>query len=594
MRVPRQFSLPLLAKELTEQSARRRTFYVRAAYAALLYGVTLWGFYRQIGHLESGSFAMLGTGHILFEQVLSFQMFAVFALLPMLTAGVLTSEKERDTLGLLLITRLGPWTIVLEKFLSRVIPMLLYLLLSLPLMSVAYSLGGVESGAVLGAAALLVGTVLHIGSIGVFASAYCRTTTQALVLTYFVFALYGGAAMLLAIPQVFAARPQGTVGWTVYLSFFAMAGLLPALFWLLLARLCLWRRAFLQPKNWWLNLLKRLDGVFHRLNQNSLTQGIVLLDERVELPKFQPIAWRETMKRSLGTVRYLVRFLILVEGPLLFVLLLALSDHTVWASRENWAIRFSSYAVWWVTVFAVLSHSTALIAGERSRQSLDVLLSTPLSAERIVTEKFAGVQRLIMVLWVPLITVFLFQAWWLASIQNPWQSFNGSAFFAQAVGAAIVYPPLLGWLGLHASLRFKSQVTAMTAALGVTLVLGGLPWAMDWMGVFRPGSGLGEAWTSIATIVLPATGPNVSAWDSADRTFLTTGGRRIAYAGTARALLPLLLLMHFGLYAAIWQWLRWLAPRQFIRQTGRCEQTEWPEPVAIHGLRDKVSMGGGV
>jgi hypothetical protein len=48
-----------------------------------------------------------------------------------------------------------------------------------------------------------------------------------------------------------------------------------------------------------------------------------------------------------------------------------------------------------------------------------------------------------------------------------------------------------------------------------------------------------------------------------------------------------MLLVHFAVYTGLWQWLRWLAPRQFIRFTGRCEQTEHAEPLAIHQLRDR-------
>lgn len=579
-----RFTLPLLAKELTEQSARRRTFVVRALYAGLLYYVTLWGFYRQIGAWESGSFALLGTGNLLFQQVLSFQMFAVFALLPMLTAGVLTSEKERDTLGLLLITRLGPGTIVLEKFLSRVIPMLLYLLLSLPLLGVAYSLGGVDSGAVLSGALLLIGLVLHVGSVGVFTSAYCRTTTQALLLTYALLAGLAIAIRLSVLPVLMPRGPLLPLGWPAVVLFL-YTGLLPALLWLLLARQVLWRRAFLQPRNFGLRILKWLDGVFHRLNQNRVTKGIVVLDERVELPRFRPIAWRETMKRSLGTVRYLVRFLVLVEGPLLFGVVVPLADANVWQSRQYWPMEFAAFAVWWIAVFAVLSQSTALVAGERSRQTLDVLLSTPLSAERIVSEKFAGVQRLIVVLWVPLGTVFLVRSWWYVTINDPWRSFSVPVFFLQALGSAIVYPPLLGWLGFHAGLRFKSQVTAMTAALAAVLVLGGLPWALDWVGVFRPDADPGGIWRSAATVILPATGPNTSAWMDQ---YAQRGPR--FYSSQSDMLIPVMLVVHFGVYVALWQWLRWLAPRQLVRCTGRCEQSEFADPRDIHRLRDRVCV----
>jgi ABC-type transport system involved in multi-copper enzyme maturation permease subunit len=556
--------------------------------------VTLWGFSRQIGQWDSGSFALLGTGRILFDQVLSFQSFAVFALLPMLTAGVLTSEKERDTLGILLITRLGAGTIVLEKFLSRAIPMLLYLLLSLPLMGVAYSLGGVESGAVLSAGLLLVGMVLHIGSLGVFSSAYCRTTTQALLLTYLLlFLLAGPLLMALRFGIVPAGMPSRTalpLGWTA-LWVFGVTGLLPAFLWLMLARLVLWRRAFLQPRNFGLRILRWLDGLFHRLNQNRVTKGIVVLDERVELPRFRPIAWRETMKRSLGTVRYLVRFLLLVEGPLLFVILIPLSDASVWQSRQYLPVEIAVFAVWWVTIFAVLSQSTALIAGERARQTLDVLLSTPLSAEQIVRDKFAGVQRLILVLLVPLGTVFLFRGWWFASIVNWWPRPNLPVYLLTSLGSAIVYPPLLGWLGFHAGLRFKSQVTAMTAALGIVLVLAGLPWALDWVGVYRGDAELGGLWGTLTTVVLPATGPNVSPW--MDDYASSMGMGRFRTDRAWRDYLPLLLLLHFAVYAGLWQWLRWTAAGQLVRFTNRCEQAEFADPRDIHRLRERVCVSEG-
>jgi ABC-type transport system involved in multi-copper enzyme maturation permease subunit len=569
MRVP-DFSLPLLAKELTEQSARGRTFAVRAAYAGLLYAVTLWGFYRQIGG-TSGAFGMLGTGNLLFEQVLSFQRFAIFALLPMLTAGVLTSEKERDTLGILLITRLGAWTIILEKFLSRVIPMLLYLLLSLPLLAVAYSLGGVDSWMVLWAGMMLVAGVLHVGSIGVFASAYCRTTTQALILTYVLMLFVAAVGTFVAPTLAWTFRSFGLGAFSDGLML-VLVGPLSTLFWLLLARLSLWRRAFLQPKFWWLQLLKWFDGVFHQLNQNRVTRGIVLLDDRVELPVDQPIAWRETKKRSLGTMRYQLRFLLLVEGPLAFWLVIPLSDPTIWTARKSGPIEFAAFAVWWVTAFAVMAISTALVAGERSRQSLDVLLSTPLTADEIVTEKFAGVRRMIAVLWIPLLTVFVVRGWWYSSMEQSWR-FHSAVFVIQSLGSTIIYPPLLGWLGFHCGLRFKSQVTAMTAALGVAVAVGGLPWALNWVGVFRPDPDFGMNMNLLAvasSVILPATGPNASPFYEGVRRYGSMSGVGMPGPGAWGA--PVLLLIHFALYYLLWRYLKALAPRELVRHSGRCEQ----------------------
>jgi hypothetical protein len=59
----------------------------------------------------------------------------------------------------------------------------------------------------------------------------------------------------------------------------------------------------LQPKNRLLIFLQGVDRFFHRMNQNSVTKGIVLVNDRVALPERAPIAWKETQKRSMGTLR---------------------------------------------------------------------------------------------------------------------------------------------------------------------------------------------------------------------------------------------------------------------------------------------------
>ncbi|MFN5585347.1 MAG: hypothetical protein ACK5DR_08610 [Planctomyces sp.] len=88
--------LPLLRRELSELSARRRTYVIRVLGAVVI------------------------------------------------VAGVITMEKERKTLGLLFVTRLSPRVIVLEKPGSRLLPMLTLLLITFPMLAFAYSLGGLD------------------------------------------------------------------------------------------------------------------------------------------------------------------------------------------------------------------------------------------------------------------------------------------------------------------------------------------------------------------------------------------------------------------------------------------------------------------
>lgn len=546
-------TLPLLTKELAEQSSRPRTYIVRTAYAAIFFSGTLWAFYQEMGgRWTTGDLDMLGKGIGLFQQVLWTQLAAVYVVLPALMAGVITSEKERDTLGLLLITKLRPLTIVLEKFLSRVLPMLLYLSLSLPLWGVAYSLGGFSAWDILVAAILLVTAVLQVGTIGLMASVYFRTTAQALMATYLCCPFSALCSMGCLSGSLFLddpsmeSSPHNRVA-AALVSCLAL-GFFPAGLGLVAASAALWERAFLQPQNRLLKFLQAVDKFFHELNDNSFTQGIVLIRDELKLPLYAPIAWRETQKRSMGTFRYLTRLLLVVEIPLLFFIVVPLSDNIAWDTGFR-VLDLSSYAVWWIAIFAVLSSATGLISGERSRQTLDVLLSTPMSARQIMREKFAGVQRLILVLWVPLGTVIGFHLWWLGQMSYRTPDFDQTLNLLQSIASGIIYLPLIGWLGVHASLRFRSQIAAMTASLVLVL-------AMAAPNVLFAGYGserFGDSWLfdRAVSALFPVTGPPPP-----------LSAAPISYAVTAT---------HFLIYTLIWVWLRRRAAIDLVRLAGRCE-----------------------
>ncbi len=64
---------------------------------------------------------MLGRGPCLSTRVVEPQTFLILIFLPAMTCGAIAGEKERNTLAVLLTTRLGPLTIVLEKLASRLV-----------------------------------------------------------------------------------------------------------------------------------------------------------------------------------------------------------------------------------------------------------------------------------------------------------------------------------------------------------------------------------------------------------------------------------------------------------------------------------------
>lgn len=169
---------PLLGKELLEQAARKQMYVIRVAYALVLFGAFCIYYTR---HLAQGPVLVLGRGLGPFSFLVEAQLVTIFLFLPPLMAGALAQEKERETLGLLFLTDLTPWELVLQKYVGRLIPMLTLLFLSLPLLAVAYSLGGVSTGLLYYSAATLFVTCLWVGALALECSAHEATTFQALV-----------------------------------------------------------------------------------------------------------------------------------------------------------------------------------------------------------------------------------------------------------------------------------------------------------------------------------------------------------------------------------------------------------------------------
>ncbi len=444
-----QFGLPLLAKELIELSAKKRTYVLRCLYASLLFVIAYVQFDEVLISKSYDPFSVLGHGKKLFEQLVWLQFAGVYIFMPAMACGAITQEKERNSLALLLITRLSPITILFEKLLSRLIPMFTFLLLSLPLMAFAYSLGGVTQVALWGSMLLLALTCVQVATFALMCSSFCSTSISAFFSTYL-----GGLALMF----VFGCCVSGLPG-----TGFASAMVMYAFF--LVFSSCLFfaislgflvERALIPPRNFLLEFFKGLDRFFTTLNDRT-TGGVILIKDSISLPKAEPIAWRETAKKSLGTARYLIRVFVSIEVPLLFILANAAGSGN---SRYGVAEGLL-YIVWVIAMLFVSVKTTSLIASERTQETLDVLMATPLTGTEIVVQKFRGVRRLILVMAVPFLTIFVFEAWWESSLLSM-RSLN---YLFCSVLSIVVYLPLVAWISFWIGLKVRSQARATLLAL---------------------------------------------------------------------------------------------------------------------------------
>lgn len=628
-----QFHLPLLTRELIEQSNRRRTYVFRVIYAVALFGLTGWTIWSEVGEMwASGNRAILtmGIGRTVLDSVVGLQFAGIYLFLPALVCGSITSEKERETLGLLIVTRLGPWTILFEKLLARLVPMSGYLLLSLPLLAVARTLGGVSNMDILWAAIVLCVTMFLVASFSLMWSVLARTTASALVLTYVtgaIFMLLGNWVVITAIegfaslltlnftPAVYPSGPypytrelfmlQNSPQSTFLLGSFAFNGtalfkvgritssavagylLLPSILaagaCLCLARWQFLRRAFPPAGSFIPKLLRWFDDFFHRINQNRLTRGIVLVRDKNTLPLFKPVAWRETVKKSLGSTRYLVRLLVLLELPLLPLVSMMLFD--LIEGRQLILPRPAGivYPVWFFAVLFVSVHATGTIANERSHQTLDVLLSTPLTSREIVSQKLAGVWKLCFVLAIPFATALLYELMTTAEVAHPIMSIAVNAWTGEgysqpvyrrwlhlfwSIVCFLVYLPLTAWLGLWLSLRLASRLRALVTQILLTVAVCAVP--LLFISPYR-GAMTGPA--LVAAVVSPL------------QTLMQIEMHRIPFDDV---MTTVTIALNLAIWAGVACWLRYLCYRHFAELTGRLDPLS---PSRVVTAVEKTSLG---
>lgn len=149
--------------------------------------------------------------------------FAMFMLLvPAITAGSISGEKERRTLDLLLTSRMSTISIVMGKLRASLNLVRILAISSLPVLSLVFIFGGIRiRDLILVLAALLI-TGFFAGSIGILFSTVSRKTTTATVLSYgsliaLIFGSYGMLALLQYMNSNNIGDFSGGIGKGIYI-----------------------------------------------------------------------------------------------------------------------------------------------------------------------------------------------------------------------------------------------------------------------------------------------------------------------------------------------------------------------------------------
>lgn len=472
------FQYPLLGRELTERAARRRTYYVRVFFGACLYALFVLIVQRAVTEqtVDDSGLGAFGFGYSLLQRLVTILSWSLLLMQPAIMATTLTREKERDALGLILLTRLSPGKILLEKYLAGLFPMATLLLLALPLAAVTMAYGGVSITLLIASGMVLMATWLMVGAWALLCSAWCRTSLGALLLAYL-----GGAAILLAPALVYTVLRRdvlfgsNVVGvevpsslwalwpWEVFKSLLtyqretfsvvAGSGNTAAFAWeaaqrcgalfgvgaifLLLARLTFVRRAMALPVS---------ARVWERRVQWLLPHRWMWRPSRQrDLPGDYPIAWREHSRSILGGGAHFAYSAFLIWGATLALAIVLLGMYPPTRGPER--LQRLGVFVACTAIFVFVTTSVSSLLNERSNRTLDILCTTPMGIGQMLRQKALSIGRYWVLFGVMLAIIFGAQAW------SDYQYFRAGANW-QTLGqqwstgllALVVYPPLIIWV----------------------------------------------------------------------------------------------------------------------------------------------------
>lgn len=434
---------PVFVYEWKVSSRRWQAYAQRSLFiAALLVALVVVGTGRSGGAVSPSIQGLAAIGEKFFNALVGTQLTLVLLAAPALTAGSICLDRARGTLTHLLVTDLSAAEIVLGKLAVRLIPVFSMVLCAFPVLTMLTLLGGVDTDALVGALLVTLGIAGLGSSLALAFSLWAGKTHEALLGTYAVWGLwllgpvwidFIGRQLGVTLwtpprtssPFLLAFAPYiapGSVGLGDYVGFLVVTWTISAG----LAALAVVRlRAVCSRDSVRRGASRGSKSKRHRPNRLGLGRWPSLMPG----PSLDanPVLWREWHRNfsSVGSRVVVAIFMLLAVAS------------SVLASIPGVVIHATSAVNGFQVAFGLLllsvTASTSL-AEERARGSLDVLMATPLSTQKIVLGKWLGAYRLVPLLAVLPVLVTLgasvgrFSRWPLAFLM---------ALYVVAVGAAV-------------------------------------------------------------------------------------------------------------------------------------------------------------
>lgn len=195
-------------------------------YISILSAGTLLFYNTYSNEIYASGLNMQGS-IILYIGMAFAQAVLLMFIVPSLTATSICSEREKQTLDILLSTRLSPFQIIIGKLLASSLKVIMLIVCTIPLYAICALIGGVKISNILVLILSFIINTIFVGAIGVFVSTYVKTSKVATALTYAIvlFIFVGTIVIAYVIWMITMLRLSGgpittppTISPIVYLS----------------------------------------------------------------------------------------------------------------------------------------------------------------------------------------------------------------------------------------------------------------------------------------------------------------------------------------------------------------------------------------
>ena len=193
---------PILLRELRGRLRTPRSYWLLCGALVLVTTIAMLIYSADYASMDGQSSFNGTSGHTVFLALVITALIAVNVIAPMMAAGSIAGERERQTFDLILLTQMRPIDIVLGKVAATMAYCLLFVTALTPLMAITFLIGGVDIGELAIQYIIIMSSALLYTCIGV----YWSTRTQTAI-TATGYALATILSMLLVLPILVLVLP---------------------------------------------------------------------------------------------------------------------------------------------------------------------------------------------------------------------------------------------------------------------------------------------------------------------------------------------------------------------------------------------------